>query len=80
MPDGTLNQPWYSDERLPWRLSDQLDRRRAEQQAALANVNGLDDPDAGTIRPRWLGEPFDLHECVQALLRIRLPDADRVAA
>jgi len=80
MPDGTLHQTWYIDERLPWILSDPLERRRAEQQTALANVNGFDNPDARTIRPQWVGERFELHECVQALFRMRLPDAEQEAA
>jgi hypothetical protein len=32
------------------------------------------NPDALTIRPRWAGEPFDLHACVQALFTIKLPE------
>jgi hypothetical protein len=29
---------------------------------------------AQTIRPRWAGERFDLHACVQALFTIKLPE------
>jgi hypothetical protein len=37
------------------------------------NVDSFQHPEAHTIRPRWAGEPFDLHACVQALFTIRLP-------
>jgi hypothetical protein len=37
-------------------------------------VDSFQHPDAQTIRPRWAGEPFDLHACVQALFTIKLPE------
>jgi hypothetical protein len=43
-------------------------------------VTGFNHPDAATIRPGWAGERFDLHECVQALFRMRLPDQEQEAA
>ena len=56
-------------------------RRRAEQQAAqrdrLTAVDSFHHPHATTIRPRWRGEPFDLHACVQALFTIKLPEQNQ---
>lgn len=46
--------------------------RRPEGTDADAITN-FADPRAQTIRPRWAGEPFDLHACVEALLTMRLP-------
>jgi hypothetical protein len=50
----------------------------------LAAVGSFQHPDAQTIRPRWTGEPFDLHACVQALFTIKLrehpKDLDQQAA
>jgi hypothetical protein len=47
-------------------------------------VDSFHHPDAHAIRPRWRGEPFDLHACVQALFTIKLPepteDQDQQAA
>jgi hypothetical protein len=37
-------------------------------------VDSFQHPDAKTIRPRWAGDPFDLHACVQALFTIKLPE------
>ena len=45
-----------------------------DAQAQLAVVDSFQHPDAATIRPRWTGEPFDLHACVQALFTIKLPE------
>ena len=39
-------------------------------------MDGLQHPDAQTIVPGWAGERFDLHECVRALLTMKLPDQD----
>jgi hypothetical protein len=85
-PDGQTCQPRLSDENLARHLD--FARRRAEQQAAqrdqLAAVDSFHHPHATTIRPRWRGEPFDLHACVQALFTIKLPqpndDQDQQAA
>jgi hypothetical protein len=52
----------------------------AEQNKKLRRVidslrwDSFHHPDATTIRPRWRGEPFDLHACVQALFTIKLPE------
>jgi hypothetical protein len=43
-------------------------------------VTDFNYPDARVIRPGWAGERFDLHDCVQALFRMRLPDQDQQAA
>ena len=85
-PDGQPCQPWLSDENLARHLD--FARRRAEQQAAqrdrLTAVDSFHHPHATTIRPRWRGEPFHLHACVQALFTIKLPrpsdDQDQQAA
>ena len=85
-PDGQPCQPWLSDENLARHLD--FARRRAEQQAAqrdrLTAVDSFHHPHATTIRPRWRGEPFDLHACVQALFTIKLAepndDQDQQAA
>ena len=75
-PNGQPCDSWVSDENLARHLD--FARRRAQQQAAkqdqLAEVNSFHHPDARTIRPRWTGEPFDLHSCVQALFTIKLPE------
>jgi hypothetical protein len=80
MPDGTPHQPWYHPDNLPRLLQRHLQERREQQTTSLAAVTGFDHPDARVIRPRWAGERFDLHECVQALFRMRLPDQDHEAA
>ena len=53
-------------------------RRRAEQQTpsviSWPGWTASSIPDATTIRPRWAGELFDLHACVQALFTIKLPN------
>jgi Domain of unknown function (DUF222)/HNH endonuclease len=85
-PDGQSCDSWVSDENLARHLD--FARRRAQQQTAkqdqLAEVDSFHHPDARTIRPRWTGEPFDLHSCVQALFTIKLPkpgeDQDQQAA
>jgi hypothetical protein len=85
-PDGQPCDSWVSDENLAWHLD--FARRRAQQQTAeqdqLAEVDSFHHPDARIIRPRWTGEPFDLHACVQALFTIKLPksgeDQDQQAA
>jgi hypothetical protein len=37
-------------------------------------MDSFQHPAARTIRPRWAGERFDLHACVQALFTIKLPE------
>ena len=85
-PDGQRCDSWVSDENLARHLD--FARRRAQQQTAeqdqLAEVDSFHHPDARIIRPRWTGEPFDLHACVRALFTIKLPksgeDQDQQAA
>jgi hypothetical protein len=59
-------------------------RRRRQQLDQLAAVDSFQHPNAQTIRPRWTGEPFDVHACVEALFTIKLPkhplDLDQQAA
>jgi hypothetical protein len=75
-PDGQPCDGWVSDETLARHLD--FARRVVQQLTAeqdqLAAVASFHHPDARTIRPRWTGEPFDLHACVQALFTIRLPE------
>jgi len=73
-PDGQPCQPWVSDENLARHLDFARRRARAAQHDQLAAVDSFQHPDAQTIRPRWAGEHFDLHACVQALFTIRLPE------
>jgi hypothetical protein len=57
--------------------------RRRQQLDQPAAVDSFQHPDAQTIRPRWTGEPFDVHACVEALFTIKLPnplDLDQQAA
>jgi hypothetical protein len=68
--------PWVSDENLARHLDHALRRQQQAHQDRLATVNSFQDPDAKIIRPRWTGEPFDLHACVQALFTIKLPEPD----
>ena len=85
-PDGQPCDSWVSDENLARHLD--FARRVVQQQTAeqdqLAVVDSFHHPDARIIRPRWTGEPFDLHACVQALFTIKLPkpgeDQDQQAA
>jgi hypothetical protein len=59
-------------------------RRRNQEVDQLAAADSFQHPDARTIRPRWAGEHFDLHACVQALFTIKLTnpslDLDQQAA
>ena len=73
-PDGQPCDWWVSDDNLARHL-DLARRRRATelQQNQLAAVDSFQHPHARTIRPRWAGERFDLHACVQALFTIKLP-------
>jgi hypothetical protein len=73
-PDGEPCMPWVSDENLARHLDYALRRRQQAQHDRLATVDSFDHPDAKIIRPRWTGEPFDLHACVQALFTIKLPE------
>jgi hypothetical protein len=81
-PDGRPCEWWVDDQNLARHLDFALRRRQAHDR--LAAVDSFQHPDAQTIRPRWTGEPFDLHACVQALFAIKLPtqteDLDQQAA
>ena len=82
-PDGQPCDWRVSDENLARHLDFALSRRQ-QTRDRLAAVDSFHHPDARTIRPRWAGEPFDLHACVQALFTIKLPtrakDLDQQAA
>jgi hypothetical protein len=58
--------PGLFDDNLARHLASAL-RRDAAQQDQLTEVDSFQHPKARTIRPRWAGEPFDLHACMQAL-------------
>ena len=72
-PDGQPCDWWVDDQNLARHLDFALRRQRARHDR-LAAVHSFQHPDAQTIRPRWNGEPFDLHACVQALFTIKLPE------
>jgi Domain of unknown function (DUF222)/HNH endonuclease len=73
-PDGQRCDRWVSDQNLALHLDFALRRQRQQEKDQLAAVDSFQHPDARTIRPRWAGEPFDLHACVQALFTIKLPE------
>ena len=81
-PDGQPCDWWVDDENLTRHLDFAL--RRRQQLDQLAAVDSFQHTDAQTIRPRWTGEPFDLHASVQALFTIKLHnpsmDLDQQAA
>jgi hypothetical protein len=81
-PDGRPCEWWVDDQNLARHLDFALRRQQAHDR--LAAVDSFQHPDAKTIRPRWTGEPFDLHACVQALFTIKLQvqttDLDQQAA
>ena len=70
MPDGTLCQNWHTDIALANRLRHQQATQR------IATVDTFHHPDATTIQPRWTGEPFNIHDCVQALYRMKLAGSE----
>jgi hypothetical protein len=72
-PDGQTCQPWVSDENLARHLDFALRKRQQAHLDQLAAVDSFQHSDARIIRPRWAGEVFDLHACVQALFTIKLP-------
>ncbi len=75
MPDKRPHQDWYDAEALAYLLAQQAPARQVAFETIIEGVDGFDHPDATRIRPRWSGERFDLHECVQALFRMQLPDS-----
>jgi hypothetical protein len=56
-------------------LADLLAVHACRHAATIEAVDQFNHPDARTIRPRWAGETFSVHDCVQALFAIRLPEA-----
>ncbi|HEX3207605.1 MAG TPA: DUF222 domain-containing protein, partial [Propionibacteriaceae bacterium] len=73
-PDGQPCEPWVSDDNLARHLDFALRRRQQARLDQLAGVDSFQHPAARTIRPRWAGEVFDVHACVQALFTIKLPE------
>jgi hypothetical protein len=73
-PDGQPCQPWVSDQQLAWHLNSALRNQQKAKSDRLAGVDSFQHPEATSIRPRWAGEPFDLHACVQALFTIKHPE------
>ena len=60
-------ESWVSDDNLTRHLDFALRRRNTQaQHDRLDGVDSFQHPDARIIRPRWAGEVFDLHACVQA--------------
>jgi hypothetical protein len=78
MPDGTPHRPWWDADTLVRQLAKQPARQPDTSQ--VHDVTTFDDPAAQTIRPRWAGEAFDLHACVEALFTMRLPEDRQEAA
>ena len=72
-PDGRPCDHWVDDANLAQHLAFAQRRKRQAERDQLAAVDSFQHPDAQTIRPRWAGEPFDIHACVQALFTIKLP-------
>ena len=72
-PDGRPCDHWVDDANLAQHLAFAQRRKRQAERDQLAAVDSFQHPDAQTIRPRWAGEPFDIHACVQALFSIKLP-------
>jgi Domain of unknown function (DUF222)/HNH endonuclease len=74
-PDGQPCDPSVGEESLARHLDYALRRQQQQAQAdRLAAVDSFQHPAARIIRPRWAGEPFDRHACVQALFAIKLPE------
>ena len=70
LPDSSQPRPWQTADSLA-----QLLTAHARRTAAIIDaVDRFDHPDAKIIRPRWTGETFSVHDCVQALFTIRLPE------
>jgi hypothetical protein len=70
LPDGSEPRPRQAGDTL----ADLLAAQARRTTAAIEGVDRFDHPTARTIRPRWVGEPFSVHDCVQALFSIRLPE------
>ena len=85
MPDGKPHRDWYTAEGLLNFLTQHADthadaRTRAETAAMINDVDGFHHPDAQRIQPRWRGERYDRHECVQALFRMPVRTSEARAA
>jgi hypothetical protein len=65
---------WVNDQNLARHLDFALRRQQQARSVQLAAVDSFHHPQAQTIRPRWAGEVFDLHACVQALFTIKVPE------
>lgn len=78
MPDGTPHRPWWDADTLARMLAEQATHRSGVR--GVQDVTSFEDAAAQTIRPRWAGEPFNLHACVEAVFTMRLPDDRREAA
>ena len=70
LPDGNQLRPWQTAETLAGLLA----ARARHAAAAIDAVDRFEHPDASIIRPRWAGERFSIHDCVQALFTIHLAD------
>lgn len=70
--------PWWDAETLARLLAEQVDRRVEGHE--VDGVTSFSDPAAQTIRPRWAGERFDLHACVEALFTMRQSEGREQAA
>jgi hypothetical protein len=73
LPDGTEPRPWQTADTL----TDLLTAHARRTAAIIDGVDRFDHPDARTIRPRWAGETFSVHDCVQALFTIRLRERSK---
>jgi hypothetical protein len=70
LPDGSRPQPWQTTETL----ADLLAARARQAGATIEAVDRFEHPEARTIRPRWSGEKFCVHDWVQALFTILRPE------
>lgn len=61
LPDGSEPRPWQTADTL----ADLLTANARKAAETIAAVDRFDHPAARTIRPRWAGEPFSVHDCVR---------------
>jgi hypothetical protein len=61
LPDGSEPRPWQTADTL----ADLLTAHARKAAETIAAVDRFDHPAARTIRPRWAGEPFSVHDCVR---------------
>lgn len=76
MPDGKPHRDWYSPDGLANFLAQQLGVRHLELETMIEGVDRFEHPDSARIQPGWRGERFDLHEAVQALFRMSVPEGE----